>query len=377
MALMLVLREEIVCICILILIQLYSRTYLKDDSLEEYSWLSHLAMLYLLEEVGAVALLNSGLPQWISRAVYGLAGLTEILFCGVLADVAVGESISKKLWKNAETAVLSAATVTILISPFLPMETVEAGELKFGLWGTAALGKLFSFTIAALALAGALYKRPEFRLREFGIPIALTAITLTTVGQIFFPQSLFIGAAETVAVLLVFLSMVSVTAGYRQKAYMDETVSIKNKNCYTRDLEIVEKQLREHPGWTAACISADMDFLKKINDNYGHSMGDAYLRQASQIMQDGLKGAYGVYRTGGDEFVAIYVNTAQRVVERDLQSVRTLVQEAQCECPIQLTISLGCAWRQEGETAAQVIREADRLMYQEKRNNHAQREDSL
>lgn len=365
-------REELVCLLLLTMLGIYARAFMQEEHTAEFGWLNHRAILHLLLEAGTVLVVNAHLPIWIGKIGYGLSGGALILFCGMLADVAVGRRVNNRVWELGAKAVLAASGFAALIGPILPMGTTEIAGMRFGIGGVCWISKAAALAVLIVALVLAV-KRCSFQsLRDYGIPGTLIFMAVTTLAQTFFPQILFLGAAETVTVVVVFITVVSPTERYKQ-AYMDEAAKIKNKNCFTRDIAIVEKKLEEHPQWTLACVSVDMDYLKAINDNYGHEMGDIYLRKTAEIIQGALSNAYGVYRTGGDEFVAIYLNTAARPVERDVKLARNRILEAEPECPICLSVSLGIAWRKDGQTAAEVIREADQVMYDEKRKNHAER----
>lgn len=58
-------------------------------------------------------------------------------------------------------------------------------------------------------------------------------------------------------------------------------------------------------GWSFCILMFDLDRFKRINDNYGHLIGDQVLKTTSEILQAGLREHDIVARFGGEEFVAI------------------------------------------------------------------------
>jgi len=84
-----------------------------------------------------------------------------------------------------------------------------------------------------------------------------------------------------------------------QKAYVDALTGVRNKGAY---LENVEKFKAGDQRFSI--VMFDVNFLKKVNDNYGHEKGDVYLKNACMMVCKVFTHCP-VFRIGGDEFVAI------------------------------------------------------------------------
>lgn len=127
-----------------------------------------------------------------------------------------------------------------------------------------------------------------------------------------------------------------------------------------------EQQLRElQVHRTSACLCmVDLDGLKFVNDNLGHSQGDVYLREAAEAMSRSCRqGRDVVCRYGGDEFLVAFVNTALTDARQRMESVaRTLEQRAE-NLSFPMVLSYGVVSWEPGESWASALARADREMY--------------
>ena len=120
-----------------------------------------------------------------------------------------------------------------------------------------------------------------------------------------------------------------------------------------------------------AILFLDIDEFKRINDNYGHNIGDLVLKKIAVRLKSNLKSKDCLARLGGDEFVIIIADIeskkeaaeiGSRVVEVFEQPI--LVEGQQIEVSISGGISI---YPENGEELEQLIKNADYAMYQAKR----------
>jgi diguanylate cyclase (GGDEF)-like protein len=119
-------------------------------------------------------------------------------------------------------------------------------------------------------------------------------------------------------------------------------------------------------------IMIDIDFFKKINDTYGHIVGDFVLKELAKLLLQEVKEQGLCARWGGEEFlVFVPYQTQQQVVElaerirKNVEDYNFLFQDK----TIKLTISCGISfYPQEGKDITTLIEEADKKLYKAKQS---------
>ena len=127
----------------------------------------------------------------------------------------------------------------------------------------------------------------------------------------------------------------------------------------------------ENIKYPLAVVVLDCDHLKHINDTYGHKAGDELLEMVSAAIAANTSDNDTAFRTGGDEFAIICNETTEAMV-KDL--VRRLQSELSGmylhDITLSASIGYACA-RSDLKNVNQVISEADKMMYENKRKYHA------
>jgi diguanylate cyclase (GGDEF)-like protein len=113
----------------------------------------------------------------------------------------------------------------------------------------------------------------------------------------------------------------------------------------------------------------DLDHFKKVNDTFGHQMGDRILRACAQAMQSSVRGSDIVARYGGEEFVVLLPGTddeiARQVCQRMLGAIRELRHESN-NTSIVTTVSIGLATytpQHRFASATELVDAADHALY--------------
>lgn len=88
-------------------------------------------------------------------------------------------------------------------------------------------------------------------------------------------------------------------------AHFDHLTGVLNRASLRRDLEALALEAqKDRPRYTV--VSFDLDGFKGINDNLGHSVGDAVLREVARRLESSASGSGKTYRMGGDEFLVVF-----------------------------------------------------------------------
>ncbi len=123
-----------------------------------------------------------------------------------------------------------------------------------------------------------------------------------------------------------------------------------------------------------AVLFVDLDSFKRVNDSYGHAIGDRVLPEVAKRLSDPLRGADTIARVGGDEFVVIVSelhseNDAQACAQRLLDSLRPPVIVDGNE--IHVSASIGVAvYPADGDSIVTLLTRADQRMYAAKQAGH-------
>jgi diguanylate cyclase (GGDEF)-like protein len=178
------------------------------------------------------------------------------------------------------------------------------------------------------------------------------------------------------------LSSVLMKAQFEKLASFDGLTGLLNSRAIRDELEkAFQRQKRKNSG-VGAVVLADIDFFKKINDQYGHIQGDSVLQEVGSIFDAVTRKHLDVAgRYGGEEFLLIYEDTAQeqviKIVERLRQSIadHPFKKMGPNGSPLEgdslrVTMSFGIARLQcQGlENGKELLAIADTALYQSKEN---------
>ncbi len=154
----------------------------------------------------------------------------------------------------------------------------------------------------------------------------------------------------------------------RQLATTDGLTGLANRR---RFLEALEHEVQRHRryGTPLALISIDVDRFKRVNDTWGHAVGDEVLCGLAAICRAEVRDVDTVGRIGGEEFAVLLPDTTPEEAMAVAERLRVAVQAAPlltAAGPLSVTLSLGVAASPPCDGADTLLREADRALYQAK-----------
>ena len=150
----------------------------------------------------------------------------------------------------------------------------------------------------------------------------------------------------------------------RQLSFLDGLTGIFNRRFFElRIMEEIERARRSGVGM--AVIMADIDQFKKLNDEFGHLLGDEVLRQVSSLFHQQLRKIDVVCRYGGEEFAILLTQTNAEHALGVAEKLRRLVEGWQFPgVPRTVTLSAGvAAFPDHGTARDDLIRAADNGLY--------------
>ena len=117
-------------------------------------------------------------------------------------------------------------------------------------------------------------------------------------------------------------------------------------------------------------VMADIDHFKRINDTYGHKVGDEVLKALALILRANTRENDTVARYGGEEFVILLSNVSKYDAYRIAERIRLEIEDTSLEeigVPEKITVSFGIScFPGDGEDAIDLLKKADQALYQAK-----------
>uniref|UniRef100_UPI00286EEE96 GGDEF domain-containing protein n=1 Tax=Anaerosporobacter sp. TaxID=1872529 RepID=UPI00286EEE96 len=196
---------------------------------------------------------------------------------------------------------------------------------------------------------------------------------------------------DLLVAMLVTFSGISILAVYVSKSYQGETNRIEQlmKELAFNNEKLEESAIRDALTGVynrrfltdflerelKSCVETnshvfvfmlDIDFFKKVNDQYGHGTGDEVLKVFAKTVRDSLRPSDVVARYGGEEFVAVLhiedYNAAFAIAER----VRLAISALEFRYGLKITSSFGVAKSNTKDTAESILDKADVCLYKAK-----------
>ena len=160
----------------------------------------------------------------------------------------------------------------------------------------------------------------------------------------------------------------------RKQTLRDVLTEIPNRLAYDErlSLELATYRRKQEP---FVLVVWDIDFFKKVNDNYGHAAGDQVLKLVASILNKNMRETDFIARYGGEEFVSILPDTDIKGAQLTTDKLRELIATSNFhfrEEAVNVTVSAGFAGIKNNEDGEALFIRADKALYKAKesgRNN--------
>jgi diguanylate cyclase (GGDEF)-like protein/PAS domain S-box-containing protein len=127
---------------------------------------------------------------------------------------------------------------------------------------------------------------------------------------------------------------------------------------------------RRRLGTSVGVLFVDIDHFKRVNDDFGHEVGDQVLKMVGETMRHNLRTSDWLARWGGEEFLVLLQRVDERTFPMLVEKLRMLVANSYLNMPdgseLRVTVSMGGTLLRPGDTRRTVVARADRLLYQSK-----------
>ncbi|GAA3814059.1 GGDEF domain-containing protein [Cellulomonas soli] len=294
-------------------------------------------------------------PAWALRTALTILVLLEIGW----VVVAVG-----RIGREPDVA---TAWASLIPTPLLGVVVCLIVGFLFQRTRTALLHGAFYSGVMTGAMATAFSRRPGggeyvWQSVRYGVYLGVFLVLLLVLSR----------AKEHVASAVADAERADATASrMRDMAYLDELTGIANRRRLMEELGYQAGLLG--PAHPVGVVYFDLDHFKRVNDTYGHELGDQVLRLVAQITGRTLAHRDLLARLGGEEFVIVAPGThhegALALAERLRQN---LPEELEATLGVRVTASFGVTDLRPDDTPASVLRRVDGFMYRAKADGRDQ-----
>ena len=152
----------------------------------------------------------------------------------------------------------------------------------------------------------------------------------------------------------------------KQLAMHDSLTGLYNRYYMQKELDKQLERLHRY-NTPFSLLMLDLDHFKKINDTYGHDIGDKVLILFSDTINRNIRKNDIFGRWGGEEFLIILPETAPKQAEEMAHKLSKLINDTHFEEVTQVTMSVGLTKAKQEDTKAQLLKRVDEAMYRAKR----------
>lgn len=200
-----------------------------------------------------------------------------------------------------------------------------------------------------------------------------------------YSNAIIIGGMQYVNAVVGFIGLIIISYYFRATtiiserkmemiANTDKLTGLANRRGIQQVLD-AHYQLHRRNGNAFCVVMADVDNFKQVNDVYGHDCGDYVLKAVAGIIANRLRKSDAKSRWGGEEFLFMLPDADLSHASGVAESIRKCVEEYRFTCngnELRLTLTLGVAQQEEGNSIEDTIKQADDLLYIGKKNGRNQ-----
>ncbi len=146
-------------------------------------------------------------------------------------------------------------------------------------------------------------------------------------------------------------------------AFRDPLTEVFNRHFLQEQLHFFTMNRKNFP---VGVIYLDLDNLKRVNDRFGHKVGDLYIQKFASILRSSVRKGDLIIRLGGDEFLIVVPKAGERQLEEIVERIRlnTELVNRERELPIPISFSAGWSlWASPDEPFEEALERADKMMY--------------
>lgn len=146
---------------------------------------------------------------------------------------------------------------------------------------------------------------------------------------------------------------------------LDPLTGLKNRRAMDKAIENELNRNSRH-GTPLSILLIDIDHFKKVNDTYGHNIGDRVLSDISKLLKENIRSIDSASRWGGEEFLILASNTSLQEAMKFGEKIRKRIEKFDFTKIEKVTVSIGIAEYKSGETFNELYEKVDKALYSAK-----------
>jgi diguanylate cyclase len=156
---------------------------------------------------------------------------------------------------------------------------------------------------------------------------------------------------------------------HRREALIDPLTGLYNRRALEQHMQVLWQETGNR---TLSVLALDIDHFKRINDTYGHNIGDVVLRHVANTLRKSIRGEDIAVRFGGEEFLILLPDTPLAGAVKVAETIRSrvaalrLIRRHDNLTLDPFTISLGVSMRRVNDDQDSMFERADQALYQSK-----------
>ena len=203
----------------------------------------------------------------------------------------------------------------------------------------------------------------------------LVVIVFTLMG--FFSRHVLLKHIELDNTLLQYQNKLEEIIDKRTKELVDKAKEFENlasidplTNLYNRRKfsEILDYELRRFYRYKKqfSLINIDIDYFKKVNDTYGHDVGDLVIKRVGAVLKDNIRAVDSAARWGGEEFLLLTVEANEVIAKKVSEKISDVLSKTEFNPVEEITVSIGVTQVVDGDTSESIVKRSDQALYKAK-----------
>ncbi len=278
------------------------------------------------------------------------------VFAGLFALCLIGCTVLTFLWPSIHARIVLISLIIAMICSYGVAAIYRSREDVSRAGHVIAASLLVIITV----MLARILRQPDMSMQELTSSTFLQAIVFTC------------AALMPIMLTSTFMLMCGerLNADLKRLAMIDPLTGVYNRRTMTElaNRAIASAQRHARP---LSLLTIDIDYFKRINDEFGHEAGDQALCAVVDVMQDALRQSDLIARLGGEEFVVILPDTDESDARLLAERVRHRVEDSGFTAsgwpaPLRVSIGVGALGPAAGDLQS-LLRETDRALYTAKR----------